>query len=288
MTPLPQRMIEAIHLRGLSARTQDAYGRAVRQRAAHSHPSPARLTAEALRDSCLSRKNVKHSSRRASTLALCGITCCYAHTRKREWSTLTWGRAPREQKLPVILRVEEVHTLRAPLQWRRSRTCLTTLSSCGLRLPEGTHLHVPDRDRARLRVHVRHATGAQDRSGPRPPRTLALLRQDGHTPRHPLWRFPAPGRGGGGLATASTPLPRASVPDAFRVARTPRGHTTRASGHTLRHRSATPVREAGVHLRLLQDSGGHHPPTTTALSTPLTVHADALARHALTALRRTL
>lgn len=194
-------------------------------------------------------------------------------------------RAPRETKLPVLLSVEEVHTLLAHLQLLRSRACLTTISSCGLRLHEGTHLHVPDSDSARM--FVRHGTGAKNRDVPLPPRTLELLRPYWKTHRHPLWLFPAPGRGGG-MSTASTPMPRSSVQDAFRVAFTHRGHNTRASVHTLRHSAATPVLEAGVILRLIQDSVGHTTPTTTALSTPRTVTADALARQALTARMRHL
>src|SRR5712691_5751194 len=280
MTPLQQRLIEDIQLRGLSARTQDAYVRAVRQLAEHYHPSPARITEEELRDSCLSLKNVKHYSRRASTIALCGITFFSEHTLKRAWSTLTFVRAPREQKLPVLLSVAEIATLLAPLKMLRSRACLTTLSSCGLRLQEGTHLHVPDRDRARMLVHVRHGQGATDRDVPLPQRPLALLRQDWNTHRQPLWLFPAPGRGGVGLSTAPTPIPRSPVQHALRVALTHRGNTKRASVHTLRHRSATHGLDAGVTLRLIQDSLGHHPPTTTALSPPRTVPADALPRPA--------
>ena len=127
MTPLQQRMIEDSQLRGLSARTQDASVRAVRQLAEHSHTSPARITAEELRDSFLSRKNVKHYARRASTIALCGSTFFYEHTRKRAWSTLTFVRAPREKTLPVLLRVAEVRTLLAPLKLLRYRACRTTL-----------------------------------------------------------------------------------------------------------------------------------------------------------------
>src|SRR5881397_633017 len=118
MTPLQQRLIEDSHLRGLSERTQEASVRAVRQLAAPSHTSPARITAEARRDSFLSLKHVKHSSRRASTIALCGITFFSAHTLKRAWSTLPCVRAPRETKLPILLRVDEVRTLLAPLTLR--------------------------------------------------------------------------------------------------------------------------------------------------------------------------
>jgi len=288
MPPLQQRMIEDFQLRGLSERTQEMSVRAVRQLAAHDHTSPARITEEALRDSFLSLKNVKHSSRSASTMALCGIKCFYEHTRKREWSLLPFGRAPREQKLPVLLRVEAVRTMLAHLTLLRYRACLTTIDACGLRRQDGTHWQVPDSARARMLVPVRSGQGAKDRAVPLPPRPLEVLRQSWNTPRHPVWLFPAPGRGGIGMATASTPRPRHRGQDACRAAHTHSGMTQRASVHPLRHRSATPRLEAGVHLRLIQDSLGHNTPPTTALSTPLTATADALAREALAGLMDTL
>jgi integrase/recombinase XerD len=49
MTPLRQKMIEDMQLRGLSARTQDSYVRAVRQLAEHYAKSPERVTEAELR-----------------------------------------------------------------------------------------------------------------------------------------------------------------------------------------------------------------------------------------------
>lgn len=256
----------------------------MRQLADYDHTSPACITEEELRDYFLYLKNVKHYSRSASTIALCGITFFYEHTLKREWSTLTFVRAPREKKLPVILSVEEVRTILAHLKLLRYRACLTTIYSCGLRLQEGTHLQVPDIDSARMLVHVRHGKGAQDRSVPLPPRTLAVLRQYWKTHRHPSWLFPAPGRGGIGMSTAVAPMPRSSVQDAFRGALKQSGIYKHASVHTLRHSYAPHLLEAGVNLRLIQDYLGHNTPTTTAIYTHLTHKADAMARDALTEL----
>jgi integrase/recombinase XerD len=255
--------------------------RAIHQLAAHDHQSPARITEEARRASFLSRKNVKHSSRSASTIARCGITFFYEPTLKRAWSTLTFVRAPREQKLPVILSVEAVRTILAHLKLLRSRVCLTTIYACGLRLQAGTYLQVPAIDRARMLVPGRYGTGATDRSVPWPIRPLALLRQYWPTPHNPVWLFPTPGRGGIGMARATAPRPRHSVQEAFRAARKRSGIQKHALVHTLRHRSATPLLEAGINLRLIQDSVGHNAPTAPALSPPLTVTADALARDAL-------
>src|SRR5438105_3228654 len=137
------------------------------------------------------------------------------HTLKQPWTTLAFVRPPREQKLPVVLSPAEVRTILGHLPLLRSRVCLTTIYSCGLRLQEGTHLQVPDIDSARRLVHVRCGQGAKDRDVPLPPRTLAFLRQSWRTHRHPRWLLPAPGRSGLGMAPATTPMPRNSVQDAF-------------------------------------------------------------------------
>ena len=86
------------------------------------------------------------------------------------------------------------------------------------------------------------------------------------------------------MPTATVPMPRNSVQDAFRAALNASGIHTRASVHTLRHSYATHLLEAGVNLRLIQDYLGHNTPTTTALYTHLTVKADAMARDALSRL----
>ena len=281
MTPLRQRMIEDLQLRGMSERTQEMYVRAVRQLAEHYHKSPEHITEEELRQYFLYLKNVKHSSRSASTIALCGIKFFYEQTLHKAWPTLTFVRPPQERTLPAILSMEEVHTLLQCVRLPRYRVCLSTLYACGLRLQEGTPLQVPDIDSARMVVHVRCGKGAQDRYVPLPQPLLASLRQYWKTHRNPVWLFPAPGRSGLGMSTASTPMPRNSVQDAFRAALQASGIHKRASVHTLRHSYATHLLEAGVNLRLIQAYLGHHAPTTTALYTHLTLKADAMAREVL-------
>jgi integrase/recombinase XerD len=277
MTPLRQRMIEDLQLRGLSERTPEMSVRAVRQLAEHDHKSPDRITEEALRDYCLSLKHVTHDSRRASTIALCGIKFFSEHTLQQAWTTLTLVRPPRAKKLPVILSITSVRTIMAHLKLPRYRGCLITIYACGLRLQEGTHLQVTDIDSARMRIHVRHGKGAKDRYVPLPQRTLPLLRSSWVTPRNPVWIFPAPGRAGTGMATATQPMLRSSVQDAFRAPLKASGIPKRASVHTLRHSWATHLLEAGVNLRLIQVSLGHSSPSTTSVYTHLTIKAQEMA-----------
>jgi integrase/recombinase XerD len=174
VTQLRQRMLEDLQLRGLSERTQEMSGRAVRQLAEHYHKAPDRITEEELRAYFLSLKNVTHYSRSASPIALGGIKFVYPHTLQREWTPLTFVRPPREKTLPVILSPTEGRTLLACVQLPRDRSCLATLYACGLRLHEGTPLQVSAVDSARMCLHGRLGTGAKDRDVPLPRRILEL------------------------------------------------------------------------------------------------------------------
>ena len=281
MTELRKRMIECLQLRGLSERTQDMYVRAVRQLAEHYRKSPDVITEEELRQYFLYIKNIKHYSRSASTIALCGIKFFFEHTLHRDWTTLSFVRAPREQKLPVILSLEEVRRLLGCVRLPRYRVCLSTIYACGLRLQEGTHLHVRDIDSSRMLIHVRHGKGGKDRYVPLPHRTLARLRQYWVTHRNPVLIFPAPGRGGISQSTTTTPMPRSSVQGAFREALKDSGIHKHASVHTLRHSWATHLLEAGVNLRLIQVYLGHRSPTTTSVYTHLTARAEHLGAEAI-------
>jgi site-specific recombinase XerD len=72
-------------------------------------------------------------------------------------------------------------------------------------------------------------------------------------------------------------MPRSRRQDAFRAALPASGLHTRACVHTLRHAWATPLLEAGLHLRLIQAYRGHPSPSPTALYTPLTLQAQEMA-----------
>ena len=288
MTPLQQRMREDLQLRGLSERTQEMYVRAVHQLAAHYHKSPAQITEEELRPYFLYIKDVKHYSRSASTIALCGIKFFFEHTLHRDWTTLRFVRAPREKKLPVILSFEEVQRILGCVRLPGYRVCLSTIYSCGLRLQEGTHLTVAAIDSARMMIHVRRGKGGKDRYVPLPQRTLELLREYWITHRHPVLIFPAPGRGRMALPTAAAPMPKSSLQGACREALKESGLHKPASVHTLRHSWATHLLEAGVNLRLIQEYLGHNSPTTTSVYTHLTVRAEQRGAEAINRIMRAL
>jgi len=276
MSPLRQRMIEDMQLRGYSATTQELYARAVSQLSKYVQHGPDKVTEEELRQYFLYLANEKKSARSSATVALCGIKFFYEHTLRRDWPTLQLVRPGREHKLPVVLSREEVRQALAEVRTPVYRVCLTTIYSCGLRLREGAGLQVADVDSARMVLHI-HGKGKRDRYVPLPERTLELLREFWKTHRSPEWLFPAPVRRG--LKHPGGPLDGRSLQAAFSRAWKKTGIAKRAHVHTLRHSYATHLMEAGVHLRLIQDILGHSSPKTTAIYTHLTRQVrDTLTR----------
>src|SRR6266508_3578640 len=281
MTELRKRMIECLQLRGLSARTQESYVRAVRQLAEHYHKSPDLITEEELRQYFLYIKNVKHYSRATPSVAIGGAKCRVKVSMEKDGTTFSMVRPAPEKKLPVILSLAEVRQILSHIRLPRYQVCLTTIYSCGLRLQEGTHLQVADIDSARLMIHVRHGKGAKDRYVPLPKRTLQLLRQYWKQHHNPVLLFPAEGRNHIDLARSTEPMSKSSVQDAFHAALKASGNNKRASVHTLRHSWATHLLEAGVNLRLIQEWLGHSSPATTSVYTHLTVKAEQLGAAAI-------
>jgi site-specific recombinase XerD len=284
MTPLRQRFIEDMTLKGLSERTRACYANHVAKLARHYMKSPDVLTEEDLRGYFLHMKNVKRYSECFFKQSLSAVKFFFEHTLKRQWTFLGFVIPRKVKKLPDILSVQEVRRLLSSVRLFRYRAVLTAIYSLGLRLSEGTSLRVNDIDGARMLVHVRNGKGARDRYVPLPERTLAILREYWKTHRNPTLLFPAPGRGGVHSPHAQEPMPRSSVQTVLREAVLELGLNKRVSPHTLRHSYATHLMEAGINLRLIQIYLGHSSPATTSLYTHLTTTAHAAAHKTIQAL----
>jgi site-specific recombinase XerD len=263
-SPLRQKMIEDMQLRGFAVRTQEAYLSAVSLLARHYQKSPDQINEEELRQYFLFLKNEKHAARNTCTIALCGIKFFFQHTLGRDWKTFDFLRPAREKKLPVVLSTAEVRSILGRVRRYHYRVCLSTIYACGLRLQEGLHLQVSHIDSDRLLLHICHGKGGKDRYVPLPQPILDLLRQYWVTHRNPLWLFPSIFQSG------NAPMEASGVQRAFRAALHESGISKPATIHTLRHSWATHLLEAGVNLRIIQEYLGHASPSTTAIYTHLT------------------
>ena len=279
MTPLRQRMTEAMQLRGLALRTQEAYLGAVQQLAVHYGKSPDTITEQELRQYFLYLCNEKRVAPNTSNVALNAIKFFYTYTLQRPWPLRDLLRPPIPQKLPLVLALEEVWHIVDHVRRPDYRVCLSVIYACGLRLLEGVQLQVSQIDSARMQLHIRSSKGNKDRAVPLPPRTLSLLRAHWRLHRNPVWLFP--GTVPTGAQHASVPIDESGLQKAFRHALQAAGVSKPATIHSLRHSWATHLLESGVNVRVLQLSLGHASPTTTAIYTHLTQHAEQTAATAL-------
>jgi site-specific recombinase XerD len=266
MTPLQQKMIEDMSLRGLAERTQQSYVSAVRSLAAYCGKSPEEISEGELRQYLLYLKNEKQAAASTCMQVLCALKFLYHHTLGREWPILDFVKPGREQKLPVVLSRAEVKQVLGCLRLAHYRVCLNTIYSCGLRLKEGLNLQVKNIDSSRMGLYVRQGKGRKDRYVPLPHRTLEQLRWYWQQHRNPVWLFP---RRIDSLV-AKQPMGDSGVQKAFGAALKESGVTKAASVHTLRHSYATHLLEAGVDIRIIQKYLGHDSLATTYIYIHLT------------------
>lgn len=270
MTPLRQRMIEDLQLRGYAQNTSTVYVHAVAQLARFYHQSPDQLSEEQVRSYLIHLSTVKQVARSTHTVALCGIKFFYEQTLGKKWTVLDVARPKKQKKLPVVLSRDEVWKILGHVRCAIYRTCLITIYSCGLRLLEGARLQVSHVDGARKMLQI-PGKGGKERCVPLPDATLVLLRQCWCSHRDALWLFPASARSGSRAPSPrGGPITSDGLGTAFLRAVKGSGVPKRAHVHTLRHSYATHLLEAGVNLRLIQEYLGHSSARTTEIYTHLT------------------
>lgn len=288
MTPLRQRMIEDLRLRGLSERTQESYVRAVRGLACFYNKSPETISDEEIRAYFVYLKDTRKLSRSSTTIALCGIKFLYEQTLKRDWGQLSFIRPHKEKKLPVVLSREEVSRLLNAVVMPRYQVCLKTIYSCGLRLQEGLNLKVPDIDSGNMQIHVRGGKGNKDRYVLLPIKTLKMLRKYWSKHRNPVWIFPGGSKKKNLAKISNKPMDGRGMQRALKMALKDCGISKKATVHTLRHSYATHLVEGGINLRVIQAYLGHNSRVTTSLYTHLTPKAKVTAEKVINDLTRDL
>ena len=273
MTPLRQRMIDDMRLRGLSDGTQRVYLDAVRDLARRYQRSPDELTQDQVREYFLqlSRRGLAPSTVR---IVLFALKFLYLNTLQRDWSLLKLFRIKKTRRLPVVLSGTEVWLLPDQLRRPDLRMCTTLMYACGLRISEAARLRIDDIDGKRRVLWVRQGKGNKDRQVPLPRRTLQSMRQYWRDCRPPQpWLFP--------IATGKRHINRSALDRAIRAARRQSGIRKAVSRHTLRHSYATHLLERGVNLRAIQGLLGHANIKSTIIYLHLTQGVMENVRHAI-------
>ena len=211
---LYRKHLRALKLQGVSAKTIDAYSRAVRRIADWADCCPDQLSNEQLAE-YFSELIESHSW---STVKLdrCGLQFFYQHVLERNWQWVEMIRAPKVHSLPDILTPAEIERLIGAAEKLRYRVFALTTYSMGLRLGETLALEVGDIDSEQRQVHIRRGKGHKDRLVPLPDLTCQALRALWSRHRHPRLLFP---NARGSMATvrqAATPMNRGGVQAAMK------------------------------------------------------------------------
>jgi len=263
MTPLRQRMIDAMVLRGFAARTQETYLCAVGQMARHHHLSPELLTDEQVQAYLLYLLQERHRSRSTVNITSCALRflVCDVLGQTERRAQIPLGRQP--QRLPEVLSRAEVAALLAAPMSLKARAFLSTAYASGLRLSELCSLRGCDIDSApdRMCIRVVQGKGGQDRYGLLTPELLDLLRTYWRTCRAGAsgadWLFPS-------RSNTARCMDRGSGQRYYYLARDAAGITKIGGIHTLRHCFATHLLEAGVDLNSISKLLGHAQLSTTS------------------------
>ena len=262
VSPLRQRMLEDMAMRGLRQETQRNYLRSVRDFAAFLKRPPDTATPEDVRRYQVhqTESGVQPQSVNCSVSALrffFSVTVARPDLSRR----FVVVRYP--QKLPTVLNVEEVGRLLEMAPGPKYRAALGTAYGAGLRASEVAHLKVGDIDSTRILIRVEQGKGRKDRNAMLSPQLLRLLR---------LWWREGKRRGvmlpGGWLfpgQSAHEPISTRQLNRAVHEAIEAAGIKKRVSPHTLRHSFATHLLEQDVNIRVIQVLLGHSKLETTAL-----------------------
>ena len=258
MTPLRQRFIEDMNLKGLAPTTQRSYVHYVADFAKFYNLTPERLDTEAIRQYVLHLLHDKHLSPNSINTFVASAKFLYTVTLEMPWSNEHFpNRLPVPLKLPTILSLQEVSTFFNAIPGIKFRAVLMTCYGAGLRIGEAVALKLTDIDSQRMVLGVSCGKGGDARVTMLSPRLLAVLRAYFRAVRpkgdylFPSWR-------------PEIHLSAASTQQACRDAARLSGIAKRITPHVLRHSFATHLLEGGEDIRVIQTLLGHKRIDTTA------------------------
>lgn len=279
MTPLRQRFIEDMKLRGLAPTTQRSYLHYVSGFAQFYNTSPAQLDLEAVRQYELYLLNERKLSPETINSFVSAVQFLYLVTLEMPWGKECFPRVRRAHKLPVVLSPAEVARFLDHVPNLKCRAALMCCYGAGLRISETVALKISDIDSARMLIRIEQGKGRKDRYAMLSPRLLAVLRAyfRAERPRgdylFPSWR-------------QGRHLTAGSLSQACRDAARLSGIPKRITAHTLRHSFATHLLESGTDTRVIQALLGHSRIDTTARYTQVSAHVVAGTPSPLDALVR--
>ena len=194
MTPLRERFIKELTLRGMSPRTVECYIAAIYSLARYYRLAPDQVTDAQLQDYLLHLRGERKLSPSTLNQHVSALRTFYQLVLQRPLTQLQAAipRVRRQIRRPQIFsraELEKLFTIGCPQP--RSRAFLMTVYGAGLRLSEACHLRVENLESARAQIRVLLGKGGKDRYTLLPPRLLEELRSYWRLYRPKTWLFPS-------------------------------------------------------------------------------------------------
>jgi integrase/recombinase XerD len=258
MSPLRQKMSNAMIQRGFAARTQESYIAAMIGLSRHYGRSLETCSAEEVQAYLLYMVKERHLSYSTMNQAACAARFLYEVVlgRERRSFVIPMAKAPATQ--PELLARKQIVELFEACHSPARRMLLQTIYATGLRVCEACALRVADIDSApdRMCIRVVAGKGGKDRYTVLRPTLLMLLRDYARHYQPHEWLFYGSARASG--------ISIASAQRTYQGARH-RARIMKHGGiHTLRHCFATHLLESGVDLFTIQKLLGHGYLSTTS------------------------
>jgi integrase/recombinase XerD len=254
MTPLRQRMLEDLRIKGRAENTQRSYIEKISHFAKHFGKSPEHLGPEEIRTYQVYLIEYKGDSKSQLRQFVAAARFLYGQVLKREWAIDSLPYPKKPQKLPIVLSEQEVKQLLDAVVNVKHRAIMMTLYAAGLRVSEACELRVSDIDSQRMVIRVEQGKGAKDRYVELADTLLHQLREYWKKYHPQGWLFP--GRRG---PITTRHVYRVCV-DAGEAA----GIRKITHPHCLRHSIATHKLERGDNILEIQAFLGHSSLHTTA------------------------
>ena len=261
ISPLRQRMIDDMTVRGFTPRTQRGYLVAVTSFAAFLGRPPNQADAEDLRRYQLHMRT-SEASATSMNAAVSALRFFFGVTLGRGDANVGMTTVRTPKRLPVVLSPQEVERLVNAAPGLKYRAALGLAYGTGLRASEVVSLRVSDIDSERVVIRVEQGKGRKDRYAMLSDPLLDLLR---------AWWVEARKRNvmlsGGWLFPGQNPvnhLTTRQLNRAFHAAKDAAGIDKPVCLHTLRHCFATHLLEQDVDIRIIQVLLGHKKLDTTA------------------------
>ena len=229
MTPLRQRMINDMTVRGLSENTKKSYLASVKGLAHHYRRSPDQISAQEVQDYLIHLHEQRGLSWKSCNCVRHGVRFLYRITLGVPDPHFYLPGAKTPSTLPEILNHDELVRLFTVTTNPKHRSVLMTAYAAGLRASEIGRVRLSDIDSKRMSLRVDQGKGNKDRYVPLSPRLLEQLREYWRRKRPEPWLFPN--------ELLGRPLGRDGAWHIYKRAKEKAGITKAGGIHTLRHYS---------------------------------------------------